>query len=99
MKRVIKTLALHLFLIIFFTFFYYYFSNHFEKNTPNKCKNYDCDAEVNTLIDFLSFSTTIQVGVGLNEMSPISNYSKIFMIIQQLIMLSIHVITIYIFTN
>jgi hypothetical protein len=99
MKRVIKTLALHLFLIIFFTVFYYYFSTHFEKNTPNKCKNYDCNNEVNTLIDFLSFSTTIQVGVGLNEMSPTSNYSKLIIILQQLIMLSIHVITIFIFTN
>ena len=99
MKRVLKTLSLHLFLIIIFTMFYYYFSNHFEKNTPNKCKNYDCDNEVNTLIDFLLFSTTIQVGVGLNEMSPTSVYSKLFIILQQLIMLSIHVITIFIFTN
>ena len=98
MKRVIKTVAAHLFFIIFFTMFYYIFSSHFEKNTPNKCKNYNCATEVNTLIDFLFFSTTIQSGVGLNEISPISNYGKIGVILQQLIMISINVITIYFFT-
>lgn len=98
MKRIIKTVAVHLFFIIFFTMFYYYYSTHFEKNTSNKCKNYNCDTEVNTLIDFLLFSTTIQAGVGLNEISPISNYAKIFIILQQLIMISINVITIYVFT-
>ncbi len=98
MKRVIKTVAVHLFFIIIFTIFYSYFSKHFEKNTPNKCKNYNCDTEVNTIIDFLLFSTTIQAGVGLNEISPISNYGKIIIILQQLIMISINVITIYVFT-
>jgi hypothetical protein len=98
MKRVIKTVASHLFFIIFFTIFYYYFSTHFDKNTPNKCKNYNCANEVNTIIDFLLFSTTIQAGVGLNEMSANSNYGKIIMILQQLIMISINVITIYVFT-
>lgn len=97
MKRVIKTVAVHLILIIIFTVIYYFFSRHFEKNTPNKCKNYNCDNEVNTLIDFLLFSTTIQAGVGLNEISPISNYGKLFIILQQLIMISINVITIYVF--
>ena len=98
MKRVIKTVAVHLFFIIIFAIFYYYFSKHFEKNTPNKCKNYNCDTEVNTIIDFLFFSTTIQAGVGLNEISPISNYGKIIIILQQLIMISINVLTIYVFT-
>ncbi len=99
MKRVLKTLAIHLMLIIIFTGFYYYFSSHFEKNTPNKCKKYNCTNEVNTIIDFLLFSTTIQAGVGLNDISPISSYGKVFMILQQLLMISINVITIYVFTN
>ena len=98
MKRVLKTVASHLFFIIIFTIFYYYFSTHFEKNTPNKCKKYDCETEVNTLLDFLLFSTTIQAVVGLNEISPNSNYGKIIMIFQQLIMISINVITLYVFT-
>jgi len=98
MKRVIKTVASHFFFIIIFTMFYYIFSSHFEKNTPNKCKNYDCANEVNTLIDFLLFSTTVQAGVGLNEISPISTYGKVLVILQQLIMIAINVITLYVFT-
>jgi len=98
MKRVFKTVAVHLFFIIFFAIFYYYFSTHFEKNTPNKCKNYKCDTELDLMVDFLLFSTTIQAGVGINELSPTSIYGKIFMILQQLIMISIHVITLYVFT-
>lgn len=101
MRRVIKTLAIHLFLIIFFAIFYYYFSTHFEKNTQNtsnKCKNYKCNSQLELMIDFLLFSTTIQAGVGISEFSPISVYGKVFMILQQLIMISINVITIYLFT-
>lgn len=98
MKRVLKTVASHLFFIVFFAGCYYIFSKHFEKNTPNKCKNYNCDNEVNTIIDFLLFSTTIQAGVGISDIIPISVYGKIFMILQQLIMISINVITIYVFT-
>ena len=102
MKRVLKTLAIHLFCILFFTIFYYYFSTHFEKNIQNKCNN-NCnnsknDSGLELIIDFLLFSTTIQAGVGINELSPISILSKVMMIIQQLIMISIHVITIYVFT-
>jgi len=95
MKRVIKTVAVHLFFIIIFTMVYYYFSTHFEKNTPTECKNYKDGTEI---IDFLLFSTTIQAGVGLNELSPTSTYGKMVIILQQLIMISINVITIYVFT-
>jgi len=109
MKRVLQTLAIHLFCIFFFAFFYYYFSKHFEKNTPNKCKNndknndkngqnYKCDSGLDLIIDVLLFSTTIQAGVGISELSPISIQGKLFMILQQLIMISINVITIYVFT-
>jgi hypothetical protein len=104
MKRVVKTLAIHFFFIILFTFIYYYFSNHFDKNTLSKSKNdngqknYNSDSGLDLIIDFLLFSTTIQAGVGLSELYPISIQSKIIMILQQLIMISIHVITIYVFT-
>jgi hypothetical protein len=106
MKRVLKTLAIHLFCILFFAIFYYYFSTHFEKNIQNKCNN-NCnnncnnsknDSGLKLIIDFLLFSTTIQAGVGINELSPISILGKVMMIIQQLIMISINVLTIYVFT-
>ena len=88
MKRVLKTLAIHLFCIIFFAFFYYYFSTHFNNN---KLKHNN-DSKLESLIDFFLFSTTIQAGVGISDILPISIYGKLFMILQQLIM-------IYVFTR
>jgi hypothetical protein len=95
MKRVLKTLAIHLFCIIFFAFFYYYFSTHFNNN---KLKHNN-DSKLESLIDFFLFSTTIQAGVGISDILPISIYGKLFMILQQLIMISISVIMIYVFTR
>ena len=102
MKRVLKTLAIHLFCILFFAIFYYYFSTHFEKNIKNKCNN-NCnntknDSGLELIIDFLLFSISIQAGVGINDLFPISRQGKAMMILQQLIMISINVITIYVFT-
>ena len=94
MKRVLKTLAIHLFCIFFFAFFYYYFSIHFDNNKLKKC-----DSKLESLIDFFLFSTTIQAGVGISDILPISIYGKLFMILQQLIMISISVIMIYVFTR
>jgi heme A synthase len=94
MRRVVKTLAIHLFCIIFFAFFYYYFSTHFINN-----KRYNYKSNIDTIIDFFLFSTTIQAGVGISEVLPISSYGKLLMILQQLIMISISVLTIYSFTN
>jgi hypothetical protein len=97
MRIVVKTLALHLFCIIFFAFFYYYFSTHFDNNIPTKFKQYTNDSKLHSIIDFFLFSTTIQAGVGISDMIPISIYGKVLMIIQQLIMISISVLTIYFF--
>jgi len=97
MKRVLQTLAIHLFCIFFFAFFYYYFSTHFDNNTQNNLKKYK--TKLDSAIDFFLFSTTIQAGVGVSDILPISVYGKILMILQQLIMISMSVITIYIFTK
>ena len=99
MKRVVKTLAIHLFCIIFFAFFYYYFSTHFD-NDDKQNKYYNRKtSNLEALIDFFLFSTTIQAGVGISDIIPISVYGKMLMIMQQLIMISISVITIYVFTS
>jgi len=102
MKRVVQTLAIHSFCIVFFAFFYYYFSKHFDTNTqnkPNKFTYYNNESNIESIIDFLLFSTTIQAGVGISDILPISVYGKILMMIQQIIMISISVITIYVFTK
>jgi len=84
MIRVVKTLTIHIFCILIFTVFYSGCSKHFNGN--------------NSMIDFLLFSTTVQAGVGITDILPISIYSKLLMITQQIIMISTHVITIYIFS-
>jgi len=96
MKRVVQTLAIHFFCILFFAFFYYYFSTHFDNN---KQTYYNRESIIDSAIDFFLLSTTIQAGVGVSDMFPISVYGKLLLISQQLIMISISVITIYIFTE
>ncbi len=54
--------------------------------------------ENKTFLDYLLLSVTIQAGVGYSFLYPIYYYSKILVILQQLIMLSTHIITLYIFT-
>ena len=99
MRVIFHTLAVHLFFIIFFAYLYYYFSSHFDNNKAIKFNPYNEESTLDTIIEYFLFSTTIQAGVGISEIVPISNYAKLLMIIQQLIMLSIHIITIYAFTN
>ena len=53
---------------------------------------------IQSFVDFLLLSTTIQAGVGISDLYPLSYYSKLVVIIQQMLMLFTHVITLYIFT-
>ena len=92
MKLVIRTGLFHLLCIIVFAFIYFYFSEKFQSD--NKEKN----VKYKGFSDFLLLSTTIQAGVGISDLYPISFYTKIFLIIQQLILLFTHLITLYIFT-
>jgi hypothetical protein len=89
MKIVIRSLLFHIFCILSFGYIYFYNSSNF--NSINKYKNRD-------IIDYFLLSTSIQAGVGISVLYPISRYSKILMIIQQIMMISTHVITIYFFT-
>jgi hypothetical protein len=90
MRLVIRTIIFHIFCIIAFSFIYFNLADYFEDVNNNK-KN-------KTFIDYLSLSVTIQSGVGLTFLDPISLYSKIAVLIQQIILISSHVITLYIFT-
>ena len=49
------------------------------------------------MLDYLFLSTTIQAGVGMSDIYPISIYGKLLMICQQLIMIMTHVFTLYVF--
>lgn len=89
MKLVLRTFVFHILCIIVFAIIYFNLSEDFNDKKEDNRK---------TFIDFLLLSTTIQSGVGLSYLFPLSYYSKITMIIQQMLMLFTHVITIYIFT-
>jgi len=88
MKIVIRTLVFHYLCIIFFAFMYLSIHEQFintEKSTLS-------------MIDFVLFSTTIQAGVGDSYVYPISDMPKLIMIVQQILMISTHVVSIYFFT-
>ncbi len=90
MKLVIRTIIFHILCIIIFGIIYFYLADYFEdvnKNRKNK-----------TFIDYLSLSVTIQSGVGLTFLDPISFYSKMAILTQQMILISSHIITLYVFT-
>lgn len=90
MKIVIRTLIFHFICILIFAFLYLSYANDFGSLDDNK-KNKD-------FLDFLLLSTTIQAGVGVSEFIPSTSITKSIMIIQQLLMISTHIFTLYIFT-
>ena len=90
MKVAIRTIVFHISCIILFSFLYLYFSSNFDSNDVNQGHN--------SYIDFLLLSTTVQAGVGITNLYPVSFSSKIVMIIQQILMITTHIFTLYIFT-
>lgn len=56
------------------------------------------DKDKKSFVDYILLSTTIQAGVGISQLYPLSLYSKFVLITQQLFMLFTHIITLYIFT-
>ena len=87
MKIVIRTLVFHFCFILIFAGCYHYLKDHFQRKVKEDV----------TLIDYILLSTTIQAGVGISDIYPISFYGKITMILQQLLMIMTHVFTLYIF--
>ena len=88
MKIVIRTVFFHFLCILIFAIFYYNFKDHYFHNIIEIKK---------TFLDYLLLSTTIQAGVGISDIYPITISGRIIMISQQLIMIMAHVFTIYIF--
>jgi hypothetical protein len=88
MKLLIRTFIFHIFCIIIFAFIYSSFYEQF----------HIMDEDRKSFIDFILLSTTIQSGVGITNLYPLSYYTKIVVMIQQMLMLFTHIITLYIFT-
>jgi len=89
MKLLIRTFIFHILCIIVFTIIYSILDDRFYV----KGEGY-----IDFFIDNIFLSSTIQSGVGMSSLYPLTYYSKITIIIQQMLMLFTHVITLYIFT-
>ena len=89
MKLIIRTIIFHIICIFIFAIIYYNLADSF--NDVNRKKEKD-------IMDYISLSVTIQSSVGLTYLEPITYYSKIAVLIQQIILISTNVITLYIFT-
>uniref|UniRef100_A0A6C0HZ79 Potassium channel domain-containing protein n=1 Tax=viral metagenome TaxID=1070528 RepID=A0A6C0HZ79_9ZZZZ len=86
MKRVLQTLLFHLTSIIVFGILYFYLSReHFILN-DNKAPDF---------MDVVMMAVTIQAGVGVTNMTPISNLAKLAVTFQQLILICTNVFMIY----
>lgn len=85
MKLIFKTAFFHILLIFSYSIIYYINHTSFTIIRP-------------TYLDHLFLSTTIQAGVGLNDMMPSTPLMKWIIISQHLTLLLMHIITIYVFT-
>jgi hypothetical protein len=90
MKIVIRTFIFHVMCILIFSFIYLYFANDFYSIDENK-KNKD-------YLDYFLLSTAIQAGVGISVIIPSTTITKFIMIVQQLLMISTHIFTLYFLT-
>ena len=88
MKIAIRTVFFHFICILVFGFLYYNIQSHFIDNAVQKRE---------TFLDYILLSTSIQAGVGISDIYPITTMGKFIMILQQLIMIMTHVFTIYFF--
>ena len=88
MKILIRTLVFHFVCILMFSLLYLNITGEMvnEDNSPIK------------FIDCLLLSTTIQAGVGFTNLSVNSSIGKLIMLLQQLLLISTHAFTLYIFT-
>jgi uncharacterized phage infection (PIP) family protein YhgE len=89
MKHVFRIVIFHITCIIIFASLYYNFKSDFDDENLVKHES---------IVDFILLATTIQASVGISGIYPVTNIGKILMILQQLIMISTHVFTIYFFT-
>lgn len=96
MKLVLRTLLFHFLCILLFAFIYRHLYIHFgkDKSKPNT----GTGTGTGEMVDYLLLSVTIQAGIGISDLYPVSHLSKVVLMIHQFIVISTHVFTLYIFT-
>ena len=92
MKLVIRGAAFNILCIIIFGLIYWNLKSHFTKDKDFQKMIYG------EPIDFFFLSTTIQAGVGYQDLTAVTNLSKFILMIQQFIMITSNLFLLYIFT-
>lgn len=87
MKVFAYAVIYHVICIILFTGLYFYLRHHFYSTTSKDLNG----------LDMLMLSTTIQSGVGISDIYPNSTTTKIFLVLQQFLMMTGHLFMIYTF--
>jgi hypothetical protein len=88
MKILIRTLIFHFVCILMFGLLYLNIAGDMVTKDKSPIKFLDC----------LLLSTTIQAGVGFTNLSVHGSIGKLIMMLQQLLLISTHAFTLYIFT-
>lgn len=88
MKQLVRSVVYKICSIIIFSAIYWLYSNHFLNNN-NKIPNF---------IDCLFLSVTVEAGVGYTDLNPITNVSKVILMLQQFLMITSNIFLLYIFT-
>ena len=84
--RLFRTFILNIILITIFAVIYLYISSDF-------ILTYGRGHKIN-FVDCLLTSTSIQAGVGITNLMPLTNLSKMAMIIHQILMITTHLLSI-----
>jgi hypothetical protein len=92
MKLVIRGAAFNILCIIIFGLIYWNLQSHFTKDSSVQKMIYG------EPIDFFFLSTTIQASVGYQDLTAVTNISKIMLMVQQFIMMTTNLFLLYIFT-
>ncbi len=87
MKLFLRTVLFHFICIIFFAIMYYNYRDQLQHRYNEEFSVYD----------YILLSTTIQAGVGISSIFPVTTFTKSIMITQHLLLIMTHVFTIYIF--
>jgi hypothetical protein len=97
MKLIFRTLLFHIFCIIFFALIYLSLSKHFLPLNED-IHRFNLDDYYKQVLDFFLLSTSIQTSIGLTNLYPVSSLAKSILMIHELVMVSTHLFTLYIFT-
>jgi len=97
MKIVFRTVLFHILCIFIFAFIYIGLEKHFLPLNYD-IHNHNLQNDFNGILDFFIMSSSIQTGIGLTNLYPVSPIAKLTIVLQEIIMVSTHLFTLYIFT-